>query len=255
MEQPMRSSELASLAGVTVRTLRHYHQVGVLPEPSRAVNGYREYGVHHLIRVLRIRRVAALGVPLERVGEVLDAPDQAHPSLLDELEGAVDEEIRRLESQKSMIRMLRASDAHPDLDPALAPFVTLLLGSAVNSPSLQWDREYSILLGHLAGDDGVERLGQVYARLAATAPDGRADDIRQAFDALGAEAGDQEIEEFVDAMVTTLGDTVAELRPLMVGLFHDETLVDQLVDGYIADTVNRAQRDALSRLVTRLGTA
>jgi hypothetical protein len=53
----------------------------------------------------------------------------------------------------------------------------------------------------------------------------------------------------------TVGDTVAELRPLMVGLFNDETLVDQLVDGYIADTVNRAQRDALSRLVTRLGTA
>ncbi|MEV4016841.1 MerR family DNA-binding transcriptional regulator [Nonomuraea angiospora] len=37
----MLSSELAELAGVTVRTLRHYHQIGLLPEPRRASGGYR----------------------------------------------------------------------------------------------------------------------------------------------------------------------------------------------------------------------
>ncbi|WP_084195160.1 MerR family DNA-binding transcriptional regulator [Streptosporangium amethystogenes] len=37
----MNSSELGSLAGVTVRALRHYHQVGVLDEPPRGPNGYR----------------------------------------------------------------------------------------------------------------------------------------------------------------------------------------------------------------------
>lgn len=39
----MRSNELAKLAGVTVRTLRHYHAIGLMAEPSRAENGYREY--------------------------------------------------------------------------------------------------------------------------------------------------------------------------------------------------------------------
>ena len=39
----MRSNEVAKLAGVTVRTLRHYHQLGLLSEPPRRANGYRDY--------------------------------------------------------------------------------------------------------------------------------------------------------------------------------------------------------------------
>ena len=37
----MRIGELADLAGVTVRTVRYYHQKDVLPEPARRANGYR----------------------------------------------------------------------------------------------------------------------------------------------------------------------------------------------------------------------
>ena len=50
----MLSSELAELAGVTVRTLRHYHQIGLLPEPPRSTGGYRRYNVSDLVRLLRI---------------------------------------------------------------------------------------------------------------------------------------------------------------------------------------------------------
>lgn len=39
----MRSGELAELAGVSVRTLRHYHRIGLLPEPPRTSAGYRTY--------------------------------------------------------------------------------------------------------------------------------------------------------------------------------------------------------------------
>jgi DNA-binding transcriptional MerR regulator len=34
-------SRLAAYAGVTVRALRHYHQIGLLPEPERDHSGYR----------------------------------------------------------------------------------------------------------------------------------------------------------------------------------------------------------------------
>ncbi len=50
----MRSRKPASLAGVTVRTIRHYHQIDLLAEPPRDANGYRRYGVQHLVRLLRI---------------------------------------------------------------------------------------------------------------------------------------------------------------------------------------------------------
>ena len=33
--------QLASYAGVTIRAVRHYHQVGLLPEPDRNASGYR----------------------------------------------------------------------------------------------------------------------------------------------------------------------------------------------------------------------
>lgn len=71
----MHSNEVAKLAGVTVRTLRHYHSIGLLPEPPRSANGYREYGALDLARLLRIKRLAGLGFPLSRIGEMLGQMD------------------------------------------------------------------------------------------------------------------------------------------------------------------------------------
>lgn len=62
--------ELAGLAGTTVNTVRHYHRLGLLPEPDRELNGYKQYGVTDLVRLLRIRRLADLGVPLSKIGQV-----------------------------------------------------------------------------------------------------------------------------------------------------------------------------------------
>ncbi|MCX6466467.1 MAG: MerR family transcriptional regulator [Pseudonocardiales bacterium] len=44
--------------------MRHYHDVGLLEEPRRRTNGYKQYGVAHLVRVLRITRLADLGLTL-----------------------------------------------------------------------------------------------------------------------------------------------------------------------------------------------
>ncbi len=100
----MNSGELSSRAGVTVRALRHYHQVGVLAEPPRSHNGYRQYGVHDLIRVLRIKRLAALGISLERMSAILDDPEVGGASELDRLENEIDAEIARLSTQKNSHR-------------------------------------------------------------------------------------------------------------------------------------------------------
>ena len=86
----MRSNDVAKLAGVTVRTLRHYHQLGLLSEPPRRANGYRDYSPADVARVLRIKRLAALGFPLSRIGDVLEEMDaEEHAtsaSALDELD-------------------------------------------------------------------------------------------------------------------------------------------------------------------------
>ncbi len=39
----MRIGEIAGIVGVSTRAVRHYHRIGLLPEPPRRANGYREY--------------------------------------------------------------------------------------------------------------------------------------------------------------------------------------------------------------------
>lgn len=67
----MKIGQLAEFAGTTTRTVRHYHRLGLLPEPPRQYNGYRDYTVGDAIRLMRIRRLAASGVPLGSVAAIL----------------------------------------------------------------------------------------------------------------------------------------------------------------------------------------
>lgn len=59
--------ELADLAGTTLNTVRHYHSLGLLDPPERSRNGYKQYQVTHLVRLLQVRRIAELGVPLSKL--------------------------------------------------------------------------------------------------------------------------------------------------------------------------------------------
>lgn len=67
--------ELAELAGVSPRAIRHWHDMRILPVPSRRANGYKQYGNGHLVRVLRIKRLTDLGFRLEQIGELLSRED------------------------------------------------------------------------------------------------------------------------------------------------------------------------------------
>ena len=55
-------SQLATYAGVTVRAVRHYHQIGLLPEPERDTSGYRRYGAKAVVSLIKIRTLASAGV-------------------------------------------------------------------------------------------------------------------------------------------------------------------------------------------------
>lgn len=68
----LRTRDLAAIAGTTPRTLRHYHQIGLLPEVGRDANGYRRYGVGDLVRLLRIRQLAASGLPLRKIAHAIE---------------------------------------------------------------------------------------------------------------------------------------------------------------------------------------
>lgn len=97
--------EIADLAGTTVNTVRHYHRVGLLELPERMSNGYKQYTVRHLVRLLQIRRLRDLGVPLDRIDVVGDEGGAAMDAL-----HAVDADlglsIERLQRARAEIRAI-----------------------------------------------------------------------------------------------------------------------------------------------------
>ena len=67
-------SEVARLSGVSVRTLHHYDELGLLKPAVVAANGYRHYGQDELLRLQQILFHRDIGLPLAEIAQLLDAP-------------------------------------------------------------------------------------------------------------------------------------------------------------------------------------
>ncbi|HEX6354243.1 MerR family transcriptional regulator [Actinophytocola sp.] len=98
----MQIGELAAMVGLSTRAIRHYHRRGLLPEPSRRPNGYRDYGLRDIIVLARIRRLTELGLSLD---EVQDTLSDDHGRELHEILVELDEDLAR---QEARIRDRRA---------------------------------------------------------------------------------------------------------------------------------------------------
>jgi MerR family transcriptional regulator, thiopeptide resistance regulator len=72
---PWTIGEVARLAGVTVRTLHHYDDCGLLSPSARSAAGYRLYDRRDLERLQRILAYRRLGMALDKIAALLDDPD------------------------------------------------------------------------------------------------------------------------------------------------------------------------------------
>ncbi len=99
------TQQLAALAGTTRRAVRHYHDVGLLAEPERTSSGLRQYDVSHLVRLIRIRRLAGLGMSLPQIADLDEDefPAEALEQLRAELGTTIDS-LRR--TQRDLERVL-----------------------------------------------------------------------------------------------------------------------------------------------------
>lgn len=103
--------QLASYAGVTIRAVRHYHQIGLLPEPERDASGYRTYQAAAVVRLIRIRTLAEAGVPLARVRELLDADPETFATATTEIDRQLRAKIRALQEHRRRIAQLGTGDS------------------------------------------------------------------------------------------------------------------------------------------------
>lgn len=149
----MRIGELAEMAGTTIRTIRYYHQRGVLPEPARRSNGYREYAVDHLVALLRLRTLTASGLSLEQAGAIVADATGPTAEVLDGIDAALAHRIADLTAQRER---LAAARTHGNVG------VSELAAALIRTPA---DIPISTLFAHLyADDDRADRLAQTLRR-------------------------------------------------------------------------------------------
>jgi DNA-binding transcriptional MerR regulator len=157
--------QAAAFAGVTVKTVRHYHKLGLVDEPRRDVSGYRRYGSAELLRLVRVRTLAEAGVPLVEIGPMLDAGAEQFTTALADVERRLNERIEELVARREMLHRLA------DGDQVLLPDRALALLDRADE------------FGIPPEDAAIAREGLVLAR--ALVPDGFDDYLDQVEHALG----------------------------------------------------------------------
>ncbi|MGB3730928.1 MAG: MerR family transcriptional regulator [Microbacterium sp.] len=231
------TSELAAMAGTTANTIRHYHRLGLLDQPQRRYNGYKQYGVHELVQLLRIRRLAELGVPLSEIGKAD-------------------------ESTESMSETLRALDAElaakiDQLQKSRAEIAAVLRdGAPADSPA-----GFSSVASHLSEADSslVHVYTQLYDESALAdlrrmvEADAEADAVGDEIKALPADADEASRQRLAEVLAPVLARNLLEYAWLSDPAGHlskSERVTQQTFIEAIVELYNPAQIDVLARAGT-----
>jgi DNA-binding transcriptional MerR regulator len=106
--------ELARRTGLTVRTLHHYDEIGLLSPAERSDGGHRVYDEGDVQRLYRVVSLRSLGFPLEAIAQALDSerfdPRAAVDDHLARLEAQIAQEQRLLATLKTLRERLEAED-------------------------------------------------------------------------------------------------------------------------------------------------
>lgn len=265
----MRSSEVARIADVSVRTLRHYHAMGLLAEPPRHANGYRDYGAADLARVLHIKRLAALGFPLSRIKEMLaaDAAEDAEgtegaagagvsgaaleAAALDELDRELALQIERLQEQRRTVALLRREQLDPALPVDFARTVKRLFGDErmrAAEPVAEVDRAALMIAGQFYDEQDIAELERVAARLEDLGLLEKLYDVQRRNDALAPDASEAERDALVADSKALIGVVLDCLDPANWNDDADNNVLGMLTDSLLQGTLNPAQRDVAERV-------
>ncbi|WP_406055662.1 MerR family transcriptional regulator [Streptomyces sp. NBC_01077] len=105
--------QLARHVGVSIKTIRVYHDKGLLPEPDRDASGYRRYGAQDAIDLIKIRTLAEAGVPLARIRELRSATDEEFQQALRGIDDEMTARIHGLRATQGRLRRLAAGQLSP----------------------------------------------------------------------------------------------------------------------------------------------
>ncbi|MFC4113552.1 MerR family transcriptional regulator [Nonomuraea zeae] len=231
--------QLAAYAGVTVRAVRHYHQIGLLPEPERDASGYRRYGATAVVSLIRIRTLANAGVPLSQIAQMLDADASAFAEAVERIDSRLRAEIERLETSRKQIAQLAAGESLA-LPPEVVAFLDRLREIGVSERVVEGERDgwilvaarwpdqiHEVIPGKLAQlqDPQTVRLYRILSELS----ESDADD-------------DPRLEEIADIMAAGLAEQAHASGGTGAGDVAYDDLPFNLLDALAVESDPRAQR-------------
>jgi len=232
-------SQLAAYAGVTVRAVRHYHQIGLLPEPERDASGYRRYGATAVVSLIKIRTLANAGVPLSQIGQMLEADAPTFAEAVQRIDNHLREEIERLETTRKQVTQLAAGDSLV-LPPEVTSYLDRLREIGVPQRLVEAEGDAWILVTAR----WPELIGEIMAGKFAQLEDPQVVRLyRILAELFESDTGDDDprLEEAADIMADGLERAYAsgEIKPGQ--MLHDDLPFD-LLDAHVVESDPRAQR-------------
>jgi len=224
--------QLAAYAGVTVRAVRHYHQIGLLPEPERDASGYRRYGATAVVSLIKIRTLASAGVPLSEIGQMLTADASTFAEAVKRIDSHLRDEIERLATSRKQIAQLAAGDSLA-LPPEVISYLDRLREIGASERIVEGERDGWILVAARWPDRIREIMPGKHAQL---------DDpqlvrlYRVLSEVLESDAGDDSrLEEAADIMAGLLEQAYASGELNFGEVAHDDLAFD-LLDALVIES-------------------
>lgn len=115
----LKVGELAKRSGLTVRTLHHYDEIGLLVPSGRSEAGYRLYSAADVQRLHGIQALRHLGLPLQDIAGLLAADDAKPDRILAQQMRALDQQIAQASELRARLALLRdglIAGTKPDTD-------------------------------------------------------------------------------------------------------------------------------------------
>ena len=104
----LRIGQVARATGIGAKAIRYYESIGLLPRPARADNAYRRYSRADVNRLIVLRRIRLLGVPLTAAKTLLRGTSDARcAEVREDLLRLVDERLRALDREIAELQTLR----------------------------------------------------------------------------------------------------------------------------------------------------
>jgi DNA-binding transcriptional MerR regulator len=230
--------ELAAYAGVTVRAVRHYHHIGLLPEPERDPSGYRRYGATAVVSLIKIRTLAEAGVPLSQVGRLLAADAPAFAEAIHRIDDHLSDEIQRLETSRKQIAQLLAGDSAA-LPPAVIHYLDRLREIGASERMVRAERDGWILMAARWPDSVVDWMPSKFAQL----EDPRLVRLyRILSEGLEREGVDEQLLEEAADIMATLAEEAEAAGELLPAEQTQDSLPFDLLDSLAVESDPRAQR-------------